>query len=370
MRRAWLVALVLPGCTTAWYDAWRADKNRAEALRPAAAHESAAPPRSLRRVRARLWADETYRSQNVHWSTHVERQIAVVNGMLAPYGAELEVLAAQPWPRRSADDLSADLAALVAHDPGEDVDLVIGYVTALPAFTASMHQLGRAEVLGRHVVVRGMDDRAELEYFTKSFRMLSQEEATNLYYERKRHKEAAVLVHEWGHTVGATHSDAYTDYMHPVYDVRAAELRPQSAELVQAWLAHDRSSRDGQVAHLRAVVALLEQRPSPSEEERDVLAGLRAHLSRLAPPESGEAAASPAAKQAVRPEDVRIVAEDELAPTCKPLGMQRIEGKAGEADPVAELQAKAAAAGGNAVTALRKQRGGQVYYLATFLSCQ
>jgi len=48
------------------------------------------------------------------------------------------------------------LVELARLDPGLDVDWVVGLVSPLPLVSMSFHDLGWAEVPGRHFVLRGM----------------------------------------------------------------------------------------------------------------------------------------------------------------------------------------------------------------------
>src|SRR5262249_12500082 len=96
--------------------------------------------------------------------------------------------------------------ALEKLDPGHDVDLVLGYTSSLPVVTATVDQLGCARVLGRHAVLRGMESPAEDRALRASLDLLPENERERVYLQRRTHKEIAVLLHEWGHTLGAPHS--------------------------------------------------------------------------------------------------------------------------------------------------------------------
>ena len=98
-----------------------------------------------------------------------------------------------------------DVNALMAHDKGDDVDLVIGLVTPLSTFNPTFSALGRANVLGRHIVMRSTDAPEEMAAFEQALRKASAEARADLYQARLRHKETLLLLHEVGHILGAPH---------------------------------------------------------------------------------------------------------------------------------------------------------------------
>ena len=157
----------MAGCyTNAFSNAAKAKaiqrKSLAKAL-PAPLEVAPPVPGTARTAHVRVWVDDDFRSQNVRWRAQIEEQLDEANQFLAPaVGIRLEAKDMRPWPTRSADRPLADvLAALEAHDPGDDVDWVIGYASSLTLAEGSFEQLGVARPLGRHVVVRGYADVVE-----------------------------------------------------------------------------------------------------------------------------------------------------------------------------------------------------------------
>lgn len=221
-----LLCLFLCGCTTAWIDAIVAAKKRADAQKPDEKHDDRAygPPASRKRL-VRVWADSDYRAVTMDWRTSFQLQVDRANLKLRRYDVELVVSDMRNWDRRSGTGLAADLVTLVAADPGAGVDLVIGLVSAAPVVTSTLHHLGYARVLGKHCVLRGMDNAAEREVLGDN------------YIERLRHKQSAVLIHEWGHTVGAVHGSEVDDYMHPSYSHHQTGFSYDNEELIEAALA-------------------------------------------------------------------------------------------------------------------------------------
>jgi hypothetical protein len=59
-------------------------------------------------------------------------------------------------------ELDATLLELAEQDPGSDVDVIIALVGALPVATFSFYDLGRANVLGKHIAIRSMSNAVEI----------------------------------------------------------------------------------------------------------------------------------------------------------------------------------------------------------------
>src|SRR5262245_43509084 len=105
------------------------------------AHE-AQPGAIANPLRARVWADQDHRRQRIEWSARLKRTIDRANLLLEPdLGIAIEVVDARPWERKEpiGDDMELALRELEATDPGADVDLVIGLVSALPIYTPDVH---------------------------------------------------------------------------------------------------------------------------------------------------------------------------------------------------------------------------------------
>ncbi|MBF5043062.1 hypothetical protein FGE12_11750 [Aggregicoccus sp. 17bor-14] len=204
---------------------------------PAGARPEAPPHRT---VRVRLYADEAYRAQGLHWERDFTEQLRRasqdVEGTL---GVVFELDSARPC-SLPADtrDLEGALVALEALDPGDDVDLVVGLLPALRVFTASHNDLGRARMFGRHMVLRGMENPEEHQQILGVLSHLPSAEQDALYRERKLHKETSVLLHEWAHTLGAFHESDSHWTMAPVYDVTQAGFSPPTLQLLALSLRH------------------------------------------------------------------------------------------------------------------------------------
>ena len=263
-RGAWpfaLALLTLLACVKRPVD-YEREYARTLAPKQQQASKPGAAPQPRRVVRVRLHAEARYRTQVLHWERAFQEQLrratANVQGDL---GVVFELEEARPW-TLAADpsDMEAALRELEALDPGQDVDLVVGLLPALQAFTSSHHALGRARLFGRHAVVRGMENPDEHQRILAVLRHLPAAEQDALYRERKLHKETAVLLHEWAHTLGVLHESDSHYTMHGEYHVRQAGFSPASLQLLSTALRHlpqARREREAQRAWARELQEVL-----------------------------------------------------------------------------------------------------------------
>lgn len=230
MRRA-LVLVLLAGC--GFETPYQRQKAQAETLKPAeVAKTASAHPLALRTFRVRAYADGDYQAQTPRWSAHIAEQLERASTVLeAQFGVRLELEPVRSWARAgSSAHLNQVLDQLAALDHGDGVDWVIGFVAALDVFSAAQDQLGIARLFGRHFVLRGMFSAAELDAINASLHLLSAADREQLARDRRLHKETAVLLHEWAHTLGAIHDRSQT-LMAPAYDTAASAFSDSSARI-------------------------------------------------------------------------------------------------------------------------------------------
>jgi tetratricopeptide (TPR) repeat protein len=220
----------------------RSDQRRyAQSLQPARIGEGrprhTAPPR---RMRVRVYADREYRAHVRHWEGRLAQRFERFNAIVGPaFGVQLEVVETRPWERgASSQSVEAMLAELEVIDPGEDVDWVIGLVSGLTYVTSSLHELGVARALGRHIVLRNTNDAAERALYDQVFDAITAEEREALYRAIMAHKDTVILLHEWGHTLGALHTEDPASIMNPTYDPRQAEFAAANAGIVDIALRY------------------------------------------------------------------------------------------------------------------------------------
>ncbi|RMH39127.1 MAG: hypothetical protein D6689_17555 [Deltaproteobacteria bacterium] len=233
-------AILAASATTACIStpAWRGTSAQVAALRPAAIGPEPGPaPARARTLTVRVYADDDYRAQVMHWRRQFRALVRDVNAPLAQaYQVRLEIVAMRPWSHDGDTDLYALVNQLADTDPGDDVDWVVGLVSHLDRATPSFHRIGAAHLASRHIVLRGMNDIAERAFLKEVAGGLIWAEDEELYRARKRHKERAVFLHEWAHSLGALHHAAPEDLMSPSYSHRAAWFSPENDAIIRAAL--------------------------------------------------------------------------------------------------------------------------------------
>ncbi len=189
---------------------------------------------SVADAKIRVYADDDYRAQNLKWQQTFGEQLEYANAVLGPqFGVRL-VADYRVWNHHApGNGLAADLEALRAGDPGTDVLTVIGLTSALSLTSATFDLLGIANEPGRHVMLRGYADLEERKAFARAFPDLTSDERDNALEARRRHKLAAVLLHELAHTLGSPHELITDTLMNPTYSEHATAFSPEAHAVIQ-----------------------------------------------------------------------------------------------------------------------------------------
>src|SRR5438477_3220450 len=231
MRRA-IPLLLLIGC--GFRTPWQEQRSYADTLKPAEVARNPTVPTSAARVfRVRAYANADYQAQTPRWNQHIAEQVdRASEALAAQFGVTLELESARPWSRAgSSAHLEQVIAQLMALDKGDGVDWVIGFVSVLDVFSAAQDRLGMAVLFGRHIVLRGMFSAAEMDAINASLQLLSSADREQLARDRRLHKETAVLLHEWAHTLGVIHDRSPQSLMAPVYDKSQSSFSEASARI-------------------------------------------------------------------------------------------------------------------------------------------
>ena len=220
-------------------------RDYAQSLRPAPIGAQSRATGPVRSLRVRAYADPEYQAQTPRWSDRIRAQIDRANAAIeAELGVRLEVESIRAWKRADRfEGLGKALADLAAADGGADVDWVIGFAPALAFASAAHEQLGMGALFGHHLVLRGMFSLEETRALESVLDQLPREEREALLRERRLHKETAVLLHEWAHTLGAFHEHTTGSLMSPMYEPSQSGFSPGIVRLLQTAL-EQRSSRD------------------------------------------------------------------------------------------------------------------------------
>lgn len=204
-------------------------------------------------AKIRVYADDDFRAQNVHWQQAFQAQLDYANEVIgSQFGVKLEA-EYRTWNRRQVGGtLSDGLAELIKLDPGADVMTVVGLTSSLSLVAATFEQIGYASVPGRHLVLRGYADVGEKQAFEQAFRELTPEERTALFEGRRRHKTTALLLHELGHNWGAPHREETNTLMSSNYSERASGFDDASRETILANIDQRLHRPPRQVVHASA----------------------------------------------------------------------------------------------------------------------
>ena len=226
--------------------------------------------------RVRVYASEEYRAQRAGWEDRARAMVDSASAVLGPaFGARLEVVDARSWsPDCDPASLRECLAELAEHDPGDDVDWVLGLVSAVPRFTTSFDELGMAAVPGHHLLMRDLYASGERKAIDAMFPAMSASKRTEIYKERQKHKRLVIFLHEWAHTMGALHTRRDDTILYPSYDAQMAGFSEENLRLIDASLT-DRFPFDPSYPTLSEfIVANDSEEWLPGERDR-LLAALR-----------------------------------------------------------------------------------------------
>ncbi|WXB20224.1 matrixin family metalloprotease [Pendulispora albinea] len=268
--------------------------------------EGGATREPVRTYRIRAYATTTYAAQTIDWKRRLSDLLDDANRVLGPaIGARLQLDECRSWGLASEDDLPSTLASLRSADAGADVDWVIGLVGALPRLSSSFHDIGVAEIDGKHVILRAAGELGELAAAEQNFEALQADERAELVRARKRHRAVAVLLHEIGHTLGAIHTRDPRSLMSPQYDSHMDAYGDPSTSLMRATLSH-RNDMDLR-SRARAQLTILDGAPEttwiPSERN-----ATRARLRNVLEP-SPQPTTAPAEKPL--PNDIAALPEND-----------------------------------------------------------
>jgi hypothetical protein len=293
------------GYNSAWGQSKAAQKHLAADVTPGAisAPKGDGTAALLHTYRVRFRPDGHYLAETVNPEQQIEQLVTDANEVLrAAVGLQLDVDVVRPWGFDDDAKLEPALGALRTDDPGGDVDVVVGLVGALPGPTDSLHQVGCAEVLGKHVVLRAAGRLGERDDIDRTFYELSDEEKARMALARRRHRAEAVFLHELGHVLGALHEVDRESLMRPAYDEKMSRFGDDA--LLLMGLALSEPDRDSVVKAQLDYLRTAKPTAWPTGEREQavrILEGMAAAHS--APGASASSNASPG--RAVWPPDLR-----------------------------------------------------------------
>ncbi len=198
----------------------------------------AEPKGPARTVRVLAFIDDDANNESRDAETRVRQQIADASKYTEQaLNVRFELVRLMPWAHRAGTAPLVDsLTALQKLEPGDEVDLVAGFVSALPVVEASQDQVGLGEMLSKHIVLRGWNDGAQMVQFMTELRALDDREKAEFIRQRRLHQLSVLLLHEWGHTLGAPHQTDPHDVMSPQYSRTARGFSDENLTLMRASL--------------------------------------------------------------------------------------------------------------------------------------
>ena len=231
---------------------WDIERDRARRLTPPKIDNQADParvsdiptPADGTRVNAtyqvRIYVDRDYRRESANWQKELEDLVdqasSITEGL---YGAKLHIESIRRWETYNAKDtLTPALDSLARIDSGKDVHWVVGFIGSSSLVTASHDQLGRAYMFARHFVLRGLRNAEEITAIEDSFKYLSSQERDQLIRSRRRHRQTAVFLHEWAHTLGAPHARSPEFINYEQYDSKQERFDEHTTKLIAVSLRH------------------------------------------------------------------------------------------------------------------------------------
>jgi len=250
-------------------------------------------PDELKSLRIRVYAARDYRDQTNNWQPRFRRLIERINQRVRGWpGVRFEVVEFKTWEidtqQASINSLIEDL---IRKDAGEDVDYVVGLASAVALWPNNLHQLGGANIMGKHFVMRGLHDLAEYSMVQQELNLIDDSDREQLISVRKAHKEEICFLHEWAHTLGAIHTRGPRFIMTGTYDHEQFTMDDGNARVLILGLARRNSKTWG--PELKALVEKQVFDEWDFDDRKKLLTLLaswhpRAEVDRQAPPPKGE----------------------------------------------------------------------------------
>ncbi len=232
------VLAVCGACANPYFEQKRSQQRYAQSLRPTQlARSRPAAGQALRTLQLHVYADPDYRAQNLGFRGKVTALVANANEVLAGvFSVELHVEQVDDWDRHCAlNDLDSCLAELGDLDPGASDVWVLGMVGSMPQLTHAFDDLGRAQVPGRHMILRGLSDLDEREG-VEQLNRVDASDRRDLVLERREHKGTVIFLHEWAHTLGGHHEREPGWILHASYSRDQSAFPPSSVALMRGML--------------------------------------------------------------------------------------------------------------------------------------
>jgi tetratricopeptide (TPR) repeat protein len=227
-RRFLLLSLMLSACGSALSEHPPESVTR---YLPATLETAHARVGDARIAKVRIYVDPGVRALP-HWKEDIADQLDYASQLLQPLvGVKLAVESYKDWPRsRGVNDALRELAE---DDKATDVAWVIGYVTPSDVASTAMSELGDAQPLGHHVMVRAWAEKPEIDALAGKLPDMKDGERTEVIAAHRRHKQTVVLLHMLATTLGAIAEVDPTWIQHVSYAPKQNMFSNRNRDLLQ-----------------------------------------------------------------------------------------------------------------------------------------
>jgi hypothetical protein len=286
-----LVALAAPACFAGYDSRWGQSKQvqrqmaQAEAPTLRADPSSEDRPASTKTYRVRAYVTRPYTAQVADVPKSLRDLFDDANDVMEPLaGVHLELDGIRTWELAADDDLTKVLAELRTMSSGEDAPWIVGFVSALPRATASFHDAGVGDTPGKHIVLRAPSSAMRHDAIERVYGDLPEAERQAVHQRDRRHRAAAVFLHELGHTLGALHERADTNLMFPEYRTKMKSFSPTATATMRLFVERrEPKTLEDQAALYRDLAAQIRKSPDGiyfDEERTKNLASFDAFVDR------------------------------------------------------------------------------------------
>lgn len=317
LRSAALFALATvasAGCYDSQWGQQKAAQQRNAAISAPAAlrteERTEHAPARVQKLRVRALVTRSFTAHVVDAPRHLRDLFDDVNRVTErDLSMHLELVETRTWDLANEDDIDKSFDALRTADDGDGVDWVAGFVGALPRASRSFHEVGKGALVGKHVVVRAPSSAERHDNIEKSFDELPEEQRRELEKRLRRHRAAAVFLHEIGHTLGCVHERSAQSIMFPDYNGKMSGFGESANDVMRAALAKRGAS---EAAMATDIVAALKRAPDGVfvEAERD---RLLSRLESMSPSASAKGRRGAADDTPAAPREVAVPDTPELA---------------------------------------------------------
>lgn len=319
------LGLSLSAC---WYDSrWgqskQVQRQMAQSEAPNLSGDAPAdkPATAAKTYRVRAYVTRAYTTQVADVPKNLRELFEDANDVLEPLMAvHLELDGIRTWELANDDDLNKALAELRTVATGDDTPWVVGFVNAQPRASASFHDAGVGDLPGKHIVVRAPSNAMRHDAIERIYGDLPEAERHAVHLRDRRHRAAAVFLHELGHTLGALHERADGNLMYPEYRTKMKSFSATAADTMRVAIdRRDPKTLVEQAALFRDLAAQVRKAPDGVyfEDERTQqlqrLDGVVARADQTGPAQVAAKQSTPAPAAPAAPTDLEKVSAQDQA---------------------------------------------------------